>query len=313
MRKVFKKRFVPLIFAILLSLSTVCVAKSVHLSNRLELAQAAAEQERALRNQAASELEKAQNDNQSLKDRLSSLDSQIEDLKKENQKLQQKYAQATRQKASTQDKGKVAYLTFDDGPSIYTDQLLDALRASGVHATFFVVGTNVAKYPDIVRKAQSDGNAVGIHCYNHAYSVIYASQTAFFDDYSRMQKLLADTLGTYSSICRFPGGTANTVSDHYGGAHFMQNILPQVISMGITPFDWNVSAGDAEGPALSADKVTANIVNQAKKYNHPVILCHDIKKTTVEAIPSVIRQLKDLGYEFDLLSTDAPACQQKPA
>ena len=283
----------------------VCVRKVNGLSAQLK-------QEQALNNQIASELQKSRDEGRQLEDRMSSLDSELDTLKKENRELQEKYDKVVRQKASSEESKKIAYLTFDDGPSIYTEQLLKTLRDNGVHATFFVVGTNAARYPDVIRTAQKDGNAVGIHCYNHTYSALYASQAAFFDDYSRMQKLLADLLGAYPNICRFPGGTANTVSDRYGGAHFMQKILPQVTDMGIVPFDWNVDAGDAEGPPASAARIVSNIVGQAKKQRRPVILCHDIKKSTVEAMPAVIRQLKNLGYSFDVLSAEAPVCLQKP-
>ena len=253
---------------------------------------------------------------------LALLTLETEKLKGENDALQKKYNEtqkaekaqpAAKQSEAGKAAQKVAYLTFDDGPSPYTETLLNILKEHDVRATFFVVGNNVVKYQGVVQKAYENGNAVGIHCYNHAYSSIYASQTAFFRDYNNMKELLTSLLGSSPTLCRFPGGTSNTVSEHYGGAHFMQNILPQVTQMGMTPFDWNVDSKDAKPSPASVQAVVRNVVNQARKYHHPVILCHDTKKNTISAIPFIITELKNLGYSFDVLSQNAPACRQNPA
>lgn len=206
---------------------------------------------------------------------------------------------------------KVAYLTFDDGPSQYTNELLDTLKSNNVHATFFVVGTNVVNFQDVIKREHAEGNAVGIHCFSHDYAVCYASQAAFFDDFNHIKEVLTSLIGVSPNVCRFPGGTGNTVSDRYG-AHFMRQILPQVTAMGIKPFDWDVDAGDADSVPASTQEVINTVIREAKVYNHPVILCHDIKKNTVKAIPSIIAQLKALGYSFNILSPNAPTCQERP-
>lgn len=304
----------PMIFSFLLLI--VCIALCFRvgsLSDRLNQVQAQGKG-------SASEFQKLKSENQQLRQQLSSLTSESEKLKKENQALQDQYTAAQKiiaQSSSTHPGRtapgslKVAYLTFDDGPSKYTAGLLQTLKSSNVRATFFVVGTNAAKYPDIVRQARDNGNAVGIHCYDHDYSTLYASPSAFFSDFSRVRNLLQDILGTSPDICRFPGGTGNTVSDRYG-AHFMQGILPQVLEMDVTPFDWDVDAGDAEAIPASTQKVVSSVTRQASKHSRPVILCHDTKKNTVAAIPSIISNLRQLGYTFDVLSPEAPTCRQNP-
>ena len=206
---------------------------------------------------------------------------------------------------------KVAYLTFDDGPSQYTNEVLETLKSNQVHATFFIVGTNIANHEDVIKKAYAQGNAVGIHCWSHNYSVCYASQSAFFSDFNHIKDKLTELLGVTPNICRFPGGTGNKVSDQYG-AHFMRQILPKVTGMGIKPYDWNVSAGDAGSVPASTSKVVNAVISQAKRFNHPIILCHETKENTVKAIPTIITELKALGYSFDVLSPAAPSCQQKP-
>lgn len=205
---------------------------------------------------------------------------------------------------------KVAYLTFDDGPSQYTSQLLDTLKSNNIHATFFVVGTNVVNREDVIKREYAERNAVGIHCWSHEYSVCYASPNAFFSDFNHIKSTLTNLLGVSPNVCRFPGGTGNTVSDKYS-PHFMQQILPEITDMGIKPFDWDVDAGDADSVPATTQKVISTVIKEAKVYNHPVILCHE-KKNTVAAIPSIIAQLKALGYTFDVLSPNAPSCLQKP-
>lgn len=91
----------------------------------------------------------------------------------------------------------------------------------------------------------------------------------------------------------------------------MQIVAPRVKAMGIKYFDWNVDDGDSKGIPISAQQVVNNVISQSVKHDNPVILCHDIKKSTVEAVPQIIRELKARGYSFTTLSTLAPTCQSK--
>lgn len=244
---------------------------------------------------------------------LSNLREKLSQANSDASEAQKELSRALASQTSSKDNSsKVAYLTFDDGPSQYTSELLDTLKSNHVKATFFIVGTNVKGHEDVIKRAHTDGNAVGIHCWSHNYAVCYASKEAFFTDFQHIKDTLTSLTGVSPNVCRFPGGTGNTVSNKYG-AHFMQQILPQITTMGIKPFDWNVDAGDADSVPATTQQVIDTVIKGAKDYNHPVILCHDIKKNTVEAIPSIITQLKALGYSFDILSPNAPSCQQKPA
>lgn len=296
------------VLCVLLLLAVVLSAvKAANTSGRLE-------QEQKAHSAAASQLQQIQKENRELQKQVSGLTSETTQLKEGNRKLQEKYDRL--KKAAVQKSGsapKTAYLTFDDGPSLYTRRLLDTLKSADVRATFFVVGTYAEKHRDIVKAEHDGGHAVGIHCYNHSYPSIYASQKAFSEDYGKMQSLLTGILGTSPDICRFPGGTSNTVSNRYGGPHFMKNILPAVDAMGLTPFDWNVDSGDADSASVSSGSVVNNIVRQVKGSGFPVILCHDSKKNTVAAIPAVIKRLKSMGFSFGVLSPAAPVCIQNAA
>lgn len=237
---------------------------------------------------------------------ISSMRESISALQNENSDLKKKLQDIEKLKSAY--KGKVAFLTFDDGPSVYTPRLLDTLAANQVHATFFVVGTNVEKYPDTVKREYAEGHTVGIHCWNHSFPVCYASVDAFFSDFNHIKSYLTTLLGVSPNICRFPGGTDNVVSTKYV-PHFMQQVIPRVKDMGFTYFDWSVYDGDSDAAPISAQQTVANVINRSKNMDNPVILCHDIKKNTVDAVPEIIRQMKALGYSFAPLSRYAPRQQ----
>lgn len=236
---------------------------------------------------------------------ISSMRESISALQKENSDLKKKIKDIEQLKSSY--KGKVAFLTFDDGPSVYTPRLLDTLAANNVHATFFVVGTNVEKYPNTVKREHAEGHTVGIHCWNHSFPVCYASVDAFMSDFGHIKDYLTTLLGESPTVCRFPGDTDNIASITYSHEpHFMQLVIPRVKETGVTYFDWNVYDGDSDATPISAQQTIANVINRSKNIDNPIILCHDIKKNTVDAMPEIIRQMKALGYSFAPLSKYAP-------
>lgn len=210
---------------------------------------------------------------------------------------------------------KIAYLTFDDGPSQNTPLLLQTLQKANVRATFFVVGTNCLRYPNEVKEEMSAGNKVGIHSWTHEYSYIYSSSANFMQDFNRLRVYLTQQLGTAPDICRFPGGTNNTVSLQYNKNHIMQQIVRQVESMNIRPIDWNVSAEDAEIPVPSSSLIVNRIMHQIGNDSQPVILMHDSGNhtSTIYAVPEIVRQLKLRGYSFGTLSAATQAVMFPPS
>ena len=269
---------------------------------------------------ASSELQKVQSDLAGEKATNSKLQSQLNDLENKYQGLQDSYSALQNQVQKIQDmkmvkRGKVVFLTFDDGPSSYTPALLDTLRANNVNATFFVVGLNAQKMPDIVRREYAEGNMVGIHCWNHSYNVCYASPAAFMEDFNHARGFLTELLGVSPAVCRFPGGTNNTVSHDYGNPHFMQAVVPQIDALGVKHFDWNAYDGDAEKRPATEQQVIDSVIGQVTKLNVSVVLCHDIKPTTVTAMATIIPKLKSLGYTFGVLSPDidVPQAEYRPS
>jgi peptidoglycan/xylan/chitin deacetylase (PgdA/CDA1 family) len=202
---------------------------------------------------------------------------------------------------------KVAYLTFDDGPSERTSELLAVLKEDNVTATFFVIGTLAKKYPGILKEMVSDGHAVGVHSWTHDYSYVYKNTDNFLADFKKLRDYIAKETGVTPDVCRFPGGTNNTVYRHYSGGHIMKSIVKLVENLGFTYYDWNVSSAEASSPPPDKEKIVSNVVSQCKKKDIAVILFHDAdNQDYVDAVPEIIAQLRAMGFTFQTLSPDNP-------
>jgi peptidoglycan/xylan/chitin deacetylase (PgdA/CDA1 family) len=196
--------------------------------------------------------------------------------------------------------GKIIYLTFDDGPGGYTQRLLDILAKYNVKATFFVVGTgSVSLLDDIV----DQGHSIAIHAYSHDYKKIYASEDAYFEDLLSMQQLIYDHTGVWTTLIRFPGGSSNTVSRFNPGV--MSRLTKAVQDMGFQYFDWNVDSNDAGG-ARDAATVAANVIAGCSVRRVSVVLQHDIKGYSVDAVEQIIQWGLANGYTFLPMDPSSP-------
>ena len=201
--------------------------------------------------------------------------------------------------------GGVIYLTFDDGPSAYTSRLLDILAKYGVKATFFVTGRGDRSL--LTREAQ-EGHSVAIHSLTHNYSQIYSSEEAFFADIDAMNEIIKEQTGEYTNLLRFPGGASNTVSRKYCEG-IMTRLTSAVEEKGFKYFDWNVTSGDAGG-AKTADKVYNNVINGIRGKAYSIVLQHDVKEFSVNAVERIIVWGLNNGYTFSRLTSDSPTIHQ---
>lgn len=193
------------------------------------------------------------------------------------------------------------YLTFDDGPSVMTDEILDILKRYGVKATFFVNGREDDESLRLYQRIVDEGHTLGMHSYSHRYEQVYASKEAFIEDTLRLQVLLTETTGVRPVFYRFPGGSSNHVIRM--DVHELTGWLEE---QGIEYFDWNVSSGDASGTMLSAQQILANCTALPEDKD-AVILLHDAgsKTSTVAALPSVIEALQAMdGVELSAITGD---------
>lgn len=184
------------------------------------------------------------------------------------------------------------YLTFDDGPSIYTEEILDILKRYNVKATFFVTGMNMPQYKDCLQKILDDGHTLGIHTYSHVYNDIYESLEAFQEDFYKLRDYIYECTGEDIKIYRFPGGSSNTIVS----AQVREQIMKWLKEENIQYYDWNVSSGDASNTLLSAEKIAENCINGIKNRNTAIVLLHDSggKKSTIEALPLIIEGINRL-------------------
>ncbi len=193
---------------------------------------------------------------------------------------------------------KVIYLTFDDGPGPYTDKLLDILKKYNVKASFFVTNLRSDFQGDIAREAK-EGHTVGVHSYSHDYKKIYASEQAYWDDFDAMENVIVAQTGQSTRLMRLPGGSSNMVSKFNRGV--MGRLTAQADQKGYIYFDWNVSSGDAGG-TTNSNVVYQNVINGVKSHNQSVVLCHDVKGYTVDAIEPIIVWGLQNGYSFEPLN-----------
>lgn len=198
--------------------------------------------------------------------------------------------------------GNVIYLTFDDGPSPETPRLLDILGKYNVKATFFVVNT---KQISTVQRIAQEGHTVALHTATHRFHDIYASDEAFFEDLYKIQQVVQSYTGQTPMLMRFAGGSSNTISSFNKG--IMTRLTAAVEEKGFTYFDWNVDSRDTGG-AKTADDVFLNVVGNCIGKNASVVLMHDIKSYTVDAIESIILWGLENGYRFLPLTAESPTC-----
>ncbi len=180
------------------------------------------------------------------------------------------------------------YLTFDDGPSSNTDDILDILAEYGVKATFFVVGKESEWADEMYMRIVDEGHTLGLHSYSHVYEDIYASKDAYAADLLKLQDYVYTLTGVKSTYVRFPGGSSNRVSRTN-----MQDLIKYLDEEGMVYYDWNISSKDAEGQ-LSATQIVENALDGIEKSDTIIILFHDAasKHSTVEALPILIEEIQ---------------------
>ena len=197
---------------------------------------------------------------------------------------------------------KVAYLTFDDGPSeTVTPIILDTLKAENVHATFFVVGKAVDESDTtkgLIKREVDEGNAIGNHTYSHNYNYLYPNKTVsvdnFMADVNKTNQSLKNILGENFSTraIRFPGGHMTWKGMDVMDATMKEKDYHQV--------DWNALSKDAEGAPKKAEQLKQELIKTVTGRQKAVILMHDTygKEETAKALPEIIKYLKEQGYEF---------------
>jgi len=191
---------------------------------------------------------------------------------------------------------KVAYLTFDDGPSIYTDKLLGVLNAHEVPGIFFVLGDQFNYVPQadvLLSRMVEEGHFVALHTMTHDKHALYRqdkSPSRFTDEMLELRDKIKEKTGHDTTLCRAPYGK----SGHFQAAHYKA-----VANAGLYCVDWHIDSQD--WAKQNADQIYEEVESQLEKYqnNQEIVLLFHEYQRTVDVLPRVIELLKSTGYTFE--------------
>lgn len=215
---------------------------------------------------------------------------------------QEQLADAIAESADLYFHPKTMYLTFDDGPSAEnTSAVLDILKERNIKATFFLVGENVEKHPEIAKRIAEEGHTIGIHCNRHEYEEIYASVDAYVADFEEAQRIVYETTGVEAKLFRFPGGSINAYDKEV-----YQDIIEAMTEKGYIYYDWNASLEDAVSKSTPED-LLANGVESTLGRKRVVMLAHDVVYNTTLCLDDLIDQFPE--YEMLPLSEEVEPIQ----
>ncbi|MGI6069876.1 MAG: polysaccharide deacetylase family protein [Blautia sp.] len=169
-------------------------------------------------------------------------------------------------------------LTFDDGPSIYTESLLEGLKERGVKASFFLLGKNIQGKEDVVKEIYQEGHLIGNHTFNHV-QLTKLSQKEAQAEIEKTSSLIYTITGQYTTFVRPPYG------EWREDLEYAVTMLP--VFWSVDPMDWNTD---------NADAVVKKV--ESKVEEGDIILLHDSSKSSVQAALRIVDDLTAKGYEF---------------
>lgn len=187
-------------------------------------------------------------------------------------------------------KEKIVYLTFDDGPSKNTEQVLKILEKENIKATFFVLGEQVLKQPKLSKQIVEAGHFIGNHTFNHKYASVYGSFAEFSNQVMKTDEAIYETVGVKTNLFRAPGGTYR---------NFDQGYFNAMAAAGYQVHDWNVDSGDSKRKNVPASEILTTIKGSSL-VNKLVVLLHDGTghEESVKALPAIIKYYRGKGYSF---------------
>lgn len=197
----------------------------------------------------------------------------------------------------TEEENKIIYLTFDDGPSVLTDKILDILREENVKATFFLIGNQISDQKAVVKRIYDEGHTIGLHTFTHKYKRIYSSNENFINEMIRCQNEVYNIVGIKPNIIRFPWGSHKKLN---------QDFLNMLHENNFKIYDWNAFMSDGINCKTPINKLYRE-ATKTTVTEHPIILlmhCDYMHKNTCKALPMVIKYYKEKGYEFKAITKD---------
>ena len=195
------------------------------------------------------------------------------------------------QHAFAKEEKKIAYLTFDDGPTLNTPDIVDTLSRYNAKATFFVLEERINLYPDFIKKIVHNGNGIGLHGISHS-EAIYENETSPIEEMKKTEKTLRTLLGSGSKLVRVPFGS---------GYRLTKTQAEHLTDNGYIIWDWNVDPRDSVGKIVP-QRVMDNLRRGLSSCDGaPVILLHD-RKSTLRMLPMMLEYLIGEGYSLAPIS-----------
>lgn len=188
---------------------------------------------------------------------------------------------------------KYIALTFDDGPGVHTGRLLNILNSYGAKGTFFVVGRSIDRNPGVIQRMANEGHEIGGHSWSHP-QFTKLGEADISSQITDTRNKIFGVAGVDSVLVRPPYGSVNQTARNVGA------------SLGCSYINWSVDSLDWKSRNVEA--IRYEILSNVK--NGSIILCHDIHKTTVDAMEVIIPELQAKGFKFvtvsELLGTTTP-------
>lgn len=189
------------------------------------------------------------------------------------------------QKGPSKTYGKVVYLTIDDGPSEYTDEIIKILNKNNVKATFFMINGNMKAYPEQVKNIVENGNTAGFHSVTHDIHKLYVSKTSAKEEFDTNQATFKKITGQTSKVIRLPfGSKPYTPRASYNA----------LVDSGYKLWDWTL---DTEDWRSTSSQIMENVKKYSSGSDNVVLLMHE-RKQTVEILDEMIKYLKSEGFEI---------------
>lgn len=202
--------------------------------------------------------------------------------------------------SSETSKNKVVYITFDDGPGgKVTTDVLDTLKKENIHATFFVIGSQIEGQEDILLRMKNEGHSIGLHSYSHDRNKLYCNNDGFLSEILKGQEAIYKVTGEKYNILRFPFGCNNK------SYKLTEELVNTLHNNNFKIYDWTLDSGDGANYKSAPE----TIIKKACKADDNVVIlmhCSFINKTSAKALPSIIKYYKDKGYEFKTIDESTP-------
>lgn len=194
------------------------------------------------------------------------------------------------------------YLTFDDGPSPYTEDILEILDKYDIKATFFLSPEDTEYDFRMMKLIAEKGHTIGIHTHTHVFYEIYSNVKSYLEDFAQAYELVYRATGQRCRFFRFPGGSVNSYN-----YRIRDELIDEMNRRGFVYFDWNVDSRDATGATL--EQIQDNVLRQTANVSPAIILMHDGIENTSLVLEDIIKYLEADTSDFRVITENVRPLQ----